>query len=97
MCSKASQATKFSIKFDFTTIIPQVDLFSFVFWEKLKTPKQHFEICSKKSLIFALKLIIDSACNSANENRVNIQKQKLTYFSVVIVIAYRSEPLPATI
>ena len=31
-------------KFDFTTIIPQVDLFSFVFWEKLKTPKRHFEI-----------------------------------------------------
>ena len=31
-------------KFDFTTIIPQVDLFSFVSWEKLKTPKRHFEI-----------------------------------------------------
>ena len=31
-------------KFDFTTMIPQVDLFSFVFWEKLKTPKRHFEI-----------------------------------------------------
>ena len=30
--------------FDFTTMIPQVDLFSFVFWEKLKTPKRHFEI-----------------------------------------------------
>ena len=26
------------------TMIPQVDLFSFVFWEKLKTPKRHFEI-----------------------------------------------------
>ena len=31
-------------KFDCTTMIPQVDLFSFVFWEKLKTPKRHFEI-----------------------------------------------------
>ena len=31
-------------KFDFTTMIPKVDLFSFVFWEKLKTPKRHFEI-----------------------------------------------------
>ena len=31
-------------KFEFTTMIPQVDLFSFVFWEKLKTPKRHFEI-----------------------------------------------------
>ena len=31
-------------KFDFTTMIPQVDLFSFVFWEKLKTPKRHFKI-----------------------------------------------------
>ena len=31
-------------KIDFTTMIPQVDLFLFVFWEKLKTPKRHFEI-----------------------------------------------------
>ena len=27
-----------------TTMIPQGDLFSFVFWENLKTPKRHFEI-----------------------------------------------------
>ena len=31
-------------KFDFTTMTPQVDWFSFVFWEKLKTPKRHFQI-----------------------------------------------------
>ena len=31
-------------KFDFTTMKPQVDLSSFVFWRKLKTPKRHFEI-----------------------------------------------------
>ena len=31
-------------KFDFTTMIPQVDLFTFVFWRKLKTPKRHFEV-----------------------------------------------------
>ena len=31
-------------KFDFTTMIPQDDLFSFVFWRKLKTPKRLFEI-----------------------------------------------------
>ena len=30
-------------KFDFTTKVPQVKLFSFVFWEELKTPKRHFE------------------------------------------------------
>jgi hypothetical protein len=35
---------KWTNKFDFTTMIPQVDLFSFVFWKKLKTPKRHFEI-----------------------------------------------------
>ena len=29
--------------FDIATMIPQVDLFSFVFWEKLKAPKRHFE------------------------------------------------------
>ena len=31
-------------KFYFTTVKPQVDLFSFIFWKKLKTPKIHFEI-----------------------------------------------------
>ena len=31
-------------EFDFTTMKPQVDLFSFVCWRKLKTPKRHFEI-----------------------------------------------------
>ena len=31
-------------EFDFTTMIPQVDLFSFVFLEELKTPKSPFEI-----------------------------------------------------
>ena len=31
-------------EFDFTTMIPQVDLFSFVIWKKLKTPKGYFEI-----------------------------------------------------
>ena len=31
-------------EFNFTTMIPQVDLSSFVFWKKLKTPKRHFEI-----------------------------------------------------
>ena len=30
-------------KFTFTTIIPQVDLFSSVFRKKLKTPKRHFD------------------------------------------------------
>ena len=31
-------------KFDFTTMMSQVDLFSFLCWEKLKTQKRHFEI-----------------------------------------------------
>ena len=31
-------------KFYFTAMKPQVDLFSFVFWRILKTPKRHFEI-----------------------------------------------------
>ena len=25
-------------------MIPQVDMFSFIFWKKSKTPKNHFEI-----------------------------------------------------
>ena len=35
---------KWMKEFFFTTMKPQVDLFSFVFWRKLKTPKRHFEI-----------------------------------------------------
>ena len=35
---------KWMKKFDFTTMIHQVDLSSFVFWNKLKIPKRHFEI-----------------------------------------------------
>ena len=31
-------------RFDFTTMIPQVNLFLFVVWRKLKTPKRYFEI-----------------------------------------------------
>ena len=35
---------KWTNEFDFTTMIPQVDLFSFVFWRKSTTQKNHFEI-----------------------------------------------------
>ena len=35
---------KWTNKFDFTTMIPQVDLFSYVFWRKSTTPKNHFKI-----------------------------------------------------
>ena len=35
---------KLMIKFYFTTMKPQIDLFSFVFWKKLKTSKRNFEL-----------------------------------------------------
>ena len=35
---------KLTKKYDFTTMIPQVDLFLFIFWEILKTQKIHFDI-----------------------------------------------------
>ena len=35
---------KWTNEFNFTTMISQVDLFSFVFWRKSMTPKNHFEI-----------------------------------------------------
>ena len=49
LVSKANyQAVNFSKKrtneFDFTTMIPEDNLFLFVFWKKLKTPKRHFQI-----------------------------------------------------
>ena len=35
---------KWTNKFEFTTMLPQVDLFFFVFWKNLKIPRRHFEI-----------------------------------------------------
>ena len=40
----AVSSKKQTNEFDFTTMIHQVDLFSFIIWKKLKTPKRHFEI-----------------------------------------------------
>ena len=37
-------STKRTNEFYFTTMKPQVDLFSLFFWRKLKTPKRQFEI-----------------------------------------------------
>ena len=37
---------------DFTTMIPQVDLFSFGFWKKLKTTKRYFEINWPLAILF---------------------------------------------
>ena len=42
--SKLSSREFFQKTNNFTTMIPHVDLFSFVFWKKLKTPKRRFEI-----------------------------------------------------
>ena len=38
-----------------TTMKPQVDFFSFVFWRKLRTPKRHFEINWPLQLLGILK------------------------------------------
>ena len=42
--SNLNSPKKQTNKFDFTSTIPQVNLFSFIFWKKLKTPKRHFKI-----------------------------------------------------
>ena len=39
-------------EFNFTTMKTQVNLFSFVFWRKLKTPKIHFEIIWSLRMVF---------------------------------------------
>ena len=48
-------------EFDFTTMTPQVDLFSFVFWRKSKTPKNLSEIIwplIEQNMADSLKLIL---------------------------------------
>ena len=39
-----NSSKKWTNKFSFTTMLPHVDLFSFIVWNELKTPKRHFEI-----------------------------------------------------
>ena len=43
---------------DFTTKIPLVDFFSFLFWKKLKTPKRQFEINWPLELYYRLWAVI---------------------------------------
>ena len=47
---------KLTKEFNFTTMIPQVDLFSFVFWRKPKTPKKPFRNYLTFSYYLALHL-----------------------------------------
>ena len=51
-------------EFYFTTMKPQIDLFSFVFWRKLKTPKIHFAI--KWPITCSSELRYSELCNCWN-------------------------------
>ena len=55
-------------EFNFTTMIPQVVLFSFVFWKKLKAPKTYFKINRP--------LVLYSLGESVHKGEVGFQKQK---------------------
>ena len=41
-------------KSDLTTMVPPVELFSFIFWKNLKTPKRHFEINWPLTALYSL-------------------------------------------
>ena len=45
-CQAVNSSKKQTNEFNFTIMIPQVDLFlfSFIFWKIMKTPKRHSEI-----------------------------------------------------
>ena len=69
-------------KFYCTAMRPQVDLFSFVFWRKLRTTKRRFEInwplkfiFSKKATkideIFTVDLTLCSKCQIDGEDFIN--------------------------
>ena len=61
-------------EFDFTTMTPQVDLFSLVFWRKSKTPKNHFEI------IWPLRNVIYWQAIYLSHQTSNIAKKIITFF-----------------
>ena len=73
-------------EFDFTTMTPQVDLFSFVFWRKLNTPKNHFEI------IWPLTPIVLQVIWTQKSQRLDINTdlipniQILTYNVLVLIL-----------
>ena len=57
-------------EFYFTTMKPQVNLFSFIFWRKLKTPKRHFKI--NWPLEFALLCNDQLTCPKYNKQQQNL-------------------------
>ena len=68
-------------EFDFTTMIPQIDLFSFVFWRKSKTPKNHFEIIwplvhnncgARKWVMFPFLVLKIQALFKGGWNKINL-------------------------
>ena len=79
---------KWTKKFDFTTTIPQIDLFSFVIWKKLKTPKRHFEINWPLDMVDGDELI------SINKKCDYISKFSCIIIFQLIVICERS-PTPS--
>ena len=65
-------------KFYFTTMKPQVDLFLFIFWRKLKTPKRHFEInwpltSSRKILLGITFTDFQKSCEKVTKSDFQIQ------------------------
>ena len=77
-------------EFDFTNMIPQVDLFLLVFWRISKTPKNHFEIIW--SLLTTAKVFILSNLRLSSNFRCFLQQygKLLCYLRSVAPIGYTS-------
>ena len=64
-------------EFYFTTMKPQVDLFSFVFWRKLKTPKRHLKLGNSPLVNTFFQLIVYFFSIVALQHRKHLVKPYL--------------------
>ena len=74
---------KWMNEFDFTAMIPQVNLCSFVFWKKSKTPKNHFEINWPLEGTSSMRQII-SFPTTDEVDISSFQLRKLTYCLIYV-------------
>ena len=67
-------------KFDFTTIVPQVELFSFVFWENLR----HQKTFKNKQTFSSSK-----KHRKRNQKNMTLQTNKTMQQNTIVVVYYR--------
>ena len=86
-------------EFNFTTMIPQVALFSFVFWRKLKTPKSYFEI-NQPLVLYSMGELVHKAAGgwvSKTEKSADVTYGWYLNLHIIMVMATANPTIANTI